>query len=357
MAILAVLLFHYVPSVPIPPGSMLVHFQHLFRFGSYGVDLFFVLSGFLIGGILLDARESPRYFGTFYLRRFHRIFPLYYLWLALYVILGLSLFPRLPAPLDASWPGWRPAIVYSFFLQNLVAKKISGIAAAWLGPLWSLAVEEQFYLVMPLAVRFLSRRRLVQILVTVVVVSPVLRFFAAQWFCAHAAEYVATPMRADGLALGALIAIALRDEVWRTRIAEHVNWLYACAVSFLGCIAWLVVDTAAPQKKAIWLFSLMALLFASIVLLALMRPQSAWARLCRNSALRRLGGISYCIYVTHLAVFTVCEQVFIPQYAETHVYAALLRILLAGAITWMIAKMSWRFLESPLIRRGHAYKY
>src|SRR5260370_30220392 len=115
-----------------------------------GVDLFFVLSGFLIGGILMDSKDSPTYYRTFYLRRIHRIFPLYYLMIGLFVV-GNLLLPNaflFASPIPA-WP-------FLFFLQNIGFGFTHAHARAAVP--WSLAVEEQFYLLLPLVVRNLSRR-------------------------------------------------------------------------------------------------------------------------------------------------------------------------------------------------------
>ncbi|MFZ1006070.1 MAG: acyltransferase, partial [Candidatus Sulfotelmatobacter sp.] len=268
IAVLSVVLFHYVLSIPFPSGGAGARFQDCFRLGVYGVDLFFVLSGFLIGGILLDSRASPRYFRTFYLRRFHRIFPLYYLWLALYVALGLSAFSHLPPSIRAVWTGWRPTAVYALFLQNLVRKQLLGISAAWLGPLWSLAVEEQFYLLMPLAVRFLPKRRLAQFLVATIFLSPLMRAVVSTWAYPRAVRYVATPLRADALAMGVLLALALRDQKWQARIARNLRWLYATIMLLLSGVIYMSARSALPDNRmeGILIF-LMGALFTAIILL------------------------------------------------------------------------------------------
>ena len=272
LAILLVILFHYGFAISIPGSQLFSRLQDCFRMGGYGVDLFFVLSGFLIGGILLDCKASPSYFHTFYLRRFHRIFPLYYLWLGLYVILALSSFRYLPASIRVTWSGWRPIVVYALFAQNLISKSLQGISAAWLGPLWSLAVEEQFYLLMPLAVRFLPKRRLVQLLVATILLSPVLRIAFSRW--THAAQYTATPLRADALAMGVLLALALREEGWAERIKQNLKWLYATigalSIGVLCLVLW--PNPPAGYPIHVWALSCIDLFFTAAILLALTQP-------------------------------------------------------------------------------------
>src|SRR5690242_13003150 len=154
MAVALVILYHYFSlDLQLTAGRLSGLLKSPFRMGWCGVDLFFVLSGFLIGGILLDARGSKGYFKTFYLRRFHRIFPLYYLWIASYVLIAFTFLPYLRGALRVEPEKWTMVPTYLFFVQNLVKKEFTWFASAWLSPLWSLAVEEQFYLVMPLLVR------------------------------------------------------------------------------------------------------------------------------------------------------------------------------------------------------------
>ena len=183
LAILLVLLYHFVSSPRIQPPL----FHKLFAIGWSGVDLFFVLSGFLIGGILLDVRESPNYFRTFYGRRFYRIVPLYYLWIGAYFVIALFGSSRFP---------WRSIPVYLLFLQNYTKIDRAVIAVAWLGALWSLAIEEQFYLIVPTVVRFLTKPRLLLMLYSAILCAPVFRILLYEYLPGHpAAPYVLTPCR------------------------------------------------------------------------------------------------------------------------------------------------------------------
>ena len=150
------------------------YFLRIFGIGWVGVDLFFVLSGFLIGGILLDAKSSDKYFKTFYLRRIHRIFPLYYAWLALYILILVCGLYLGASRLESSSVDLVRVPRYLLYIQNWSASG-SLFEYFWLGPTWSLAVEEQFYLVAPVLIRFLSVRSLTTVLVGTVLVAPLLR--------------------------------------------------------------------------------------------------------------------------------------------------------------------------------------
>ena len=159
IAILLVVVWHYVgaPLQAVPGPVALAGFRSL-RLAWSGVDLFFVLSGFLIGGILLDQRASPGYFKAFYARRFCRIFPVYFLWLGLFFALlalapGFTSSPAFRHLFDKPLPAWS----YATFTQNLVIARWETFGPDWLAITWSLAIEEQFYLLLPLMVRFLLR--------------------------------------------------------------------------------------------------------------------------------------------------------------------------------------------------------
>jgi peptidoglycan/LPS O-acetylase OafA/YrhL len=136
-----------------------------------GVDLFFVLSGFLIGGILLDARSSPRYFQTFYLRRAYRILPLYFL------VIGLSLLPHLLAQFSVAraahtTPLPLPWLSYATFTQNFWMAYLGVFGPSGMGITWSLAIEEQFYLSIPLLIRNVRPRNLMIVLLMVIPARP-----------------------------------------------------------------------------------------------------------------------------------------------------------------------------------------
>src|SRR5438309_6845821 len=164
-AILMVLFFHYFESAPLPRYAAAAG-----QMTWTAIDLFFVLSGFLIGGILLDARQSPNYFSTFYCRRAFRILPLYAALLLAYAILR----PTVAGDWFAFQVTSVPLVAFLTFTQNFwmaVPANFGGGA----GITWSLAIEEQFYLLAPLVVRCLNRRGLLRVLITVVVGAPLLR--------------------------------------------------------------------------------------------------------------------------------------------------------------------------------------
>lgn len=195
IAILLVMTIHYFND-PQPGLDNLVH--KVTDGGWMGVDLFFVLSGFLITGILLDANGGAHYFISFYGRRALRIFPLYYLYLVLlWAVFGIA----------TTWPYW------TYLLNIQIAINGQWPAIPYVAHLWSLAIEEQFYLLWPLVVLLCSRRTLMRLCLAIVALSPMLRAWVLHAGVASRAVSVLTPTRVEGLLAGALLAVLVRTSL------------------------------------------------------------------------------------------------------------------------------------------------
>ncbi len=363
VAILLVLLFHYISIEGLTKtGSWSFILQRIVIMGWTGVDLFFVLSGFLIGGILIDARGSPTYFKTFYVRRFFRIIPVYYLWILGYVLLVSmgGAFVRAHSHSGAVLQVGQAIYAHFLFLQNLGFIHVSGLTGAWFSHTWSLAVEEQFYLVAPLVIWFLSPRRLFIFLAVTVAGVPLLRFCLLQYF--HAAPWlvgVVMPTRADSFAVGMLAAILWRNASVRARLATRPRVLYL----FLGLFSAgaVVLWRWSPQSLTFGMesagYTCMAIFYGVILLLVLARPTSLLAGAARISWLRERGSVSYCVYLIHLVVDVFCHAILLhdtPRFSNGRAVAV---SLFAGFLTYGIAKFSWTILERPLLRYGHSFSY
>jgi len=366
MAILAVLLFHYFylanVDVAAAPGTshLLARCGQLFAIGWAGVDLFFVLSGFLIGGILLDARTSPRYFATFYTRRFYRIIPLYYLWIGFYFALVLGPFHSTTGLLSGNLERWTSTPIYFLFLQNSVKIPHATFGTAWLGALWSLAVEEQFYLLMPLAVRFLPRRKLVPLLFVAIIGAPMVRVAVAHFIPAHpAAQYVLTPCRLDSLAMGVLLAVGWREERWKAAFLRYRTAIYTFSLMLLTGVVYLALwkPSQYSSTMAVWGFSCVDAFFACLLSIAVMVPGGIWAAVCRWPVLAELGRVSYCLYVIHAVVNLLCHIFLLHHSPQVLDWRSAGVTILAALFSYGLASLSWTFFEHPLLKRGHAYQY
>lgn len=360
MAILVVWLGHYfyVPAV----GLFRFFNDSWLGLGWSGVDLFFVLSGFLIGGILLDHRESHYYFRTFYARRFFRIIPVYYAWIIVYILfvtIGGS-FLRAHAHTGNIQGVDRPILFQFLFLQNFGDWLTSPLSYFWFTATWSLAVEEQFYLVSPLLVRFFSKRSLTIFLCSVVAASPLIRLFVRTQI-AHGPwlAYRLMPCRADSLAIGMLAAILWRNEKFRLWLAARSISIYVGFTILLAGVAFLWIWHSDPLGLLTQTvgYTWLAAFYVSIMFLAISKKSGPIAGFARMGFLRDLGGVSYCIYIVHLAVFLLCHQLLshgLPTITNARTGTV---SLLAAAISYVIAKLSWRFIENPMLQRGHAFKY
>jgi peptidoglycan/LPS O-acetylase OafA/YrhL len=327
-----------------------------------GVDLFFVLSGFLIGGILLDVRGATNYFRVFYARRFFRIFPVYYIWLILYVLLLTFGKSFLRAHMAS---GIVPTLDFDtwshfLYLQNFVAGGYVAIADWCVGVTWSLAVEEQFYLVAPIAVRFLNRRTLSWALVGVVLVAPLIRLFVRAEF-AHGEELGYTLMfcRADALALGMLAALAVREEKWKARILANSGMMKIAsgvlAAGMFGIWIWANNPRFLPAQSLGYTW--IAFFYVSILLLAISSSTGLIARLSRASWLRELGRVSYCMYIIHRPVQLGVSMLTTHRPPELFNSVDIAVSIAALAATYGIAQVSWILLEHPLLQIGHRWTY
>ena len=358
LAISLVIAFHFFGGADPHFGFWLRHILGALAIGWSGVDLFFVLSGFLIGGILLDARTKPHYFRAFYMRRVFRILPVYYLWTLLYGVLLLAVLWRAPGRIPLSSHDLYQVPLHLLFLQNVWITR-PFLASVWFVVTWSLAVEEQFYLLAPVLIRFVSLRKVIWILVGTICTSPFLRFFIYRVAQNHFAAAFPMPCRADSLAWGVLLAIAWRDTRVREFIHGHAALLQRVLfVLFLGVAVllwWLVhpINVVTVTIGYTWLA-----LFYSAFLLTVVSQTGGWlAAVMRWQVLRWLGGISYCLYIIHLTLNYAAHGLILHGWPQVYSLRGLVVSILALLVSLAIAGFSSRYFEGPLIRRGHSYSY
>ena len=297
--------------------------------GWMGVDLFFVLSGFLITGILLDTKNTDGYFRNFYARRCLRIWPLYYCALLFMFVVVPFLRPseahRIFEPRSMPW--WS----YFVYLQNFLVPVVTS-ATGLLGVTWSLAVEEQFYLVWPLVVRFCSEQRLRRVAVAIICIDPVLRFVLLQ---RGFNVYPITFCRLDGLMWGAFLALLFRSKTFAREVYLRQAWIVFLVASPLALIT---------ADRVLWLvYSFTTLASASFVYLALTSKQKWLRALLANRFLIYSGVISYGIYLL--------EKIPIDAAQSLHLNRGRAIVLpLTAAITYLLATLSWNLLEKPCLR-------
>ena len=311
---------------------LLVFVNHAFKVKLTwaGVDLFFVLSGFLITGILLGVKHlrAGAYYGRFYGRRVRRILPPYLLLLAVTpVFFGV---------------GWlRFGYMYAFLMNFVTAFAIPHLSS--LDVLWSLAVEEQFYLVWPVLVLLLSERALAWAVGVLMVAAPLLRYICSPEFSNYAPVYMLTPFRMDLLAAGAGLAL-----VWRKRrewIVRFGGFGPLLSLGSLGVLAALSRKqgfsiTANTPFANVWIYEMTLVASAGVVLWAL---SGRGSEVLEWRPIRALGRISYSFYLIHTTVLIVLERYLAGRW------------LVAGltfGISLMYSALSWRYFEQPMLYGG-----
>jgi len=315
--------------------------------GWLGVQLFFVLSGFLITGILLDTRDSEGYYRAFVVRRALRIFPLYYAVL-------LVAFVALPLVAGVVVPGSEHQIWLWLYVENWMApfgREVEGFSH-----FWSLSIEEQFYLVWPFVVLFAERRRLVQIGVGLVVLGLVSR--VALLFGTAAgpkAAYMFTVCRIDALALGALAAIAYRDEAFSARFVKaraRIRWGLV-AVTMLTVLG----TKGAPRIGVLtqtYGYTLFGLVAAALTFdAALVHDPEDWLlRAWSWAPLRSIGKYSYAMYVVHLPLHLALGRPWLVARVgeDIGVGIALAYFVVGSAVTYLVALALYHLLEKHFLR-------
>lgn len=350
IAVLAVLIFHLTRRQRDAPWF------NLAGWGWMGVDLFFVLSGFLITGILLEAKArrtagSDDYFSRFYGRRVRRIFPIAMLTLAglCFVLPALSAAgAELTAALRRDqWAFW-------LYVNNWLVP-LHGDAPKFgpAGHYWSLAVEEQFYLVWPLVVLACTRRGLIVACVSIVTIVPLLRTIVFATGGSPEFIYGNTFCRADSLAWGALAAVALaadRDRALRVARRALVPLAYA-VIALVGVSAGAAFH---PVMQTVG-YSLLACGASAVVVLAAAEPSHrVSALLARATSLQRLGIVSYGVYVLHVPLksfATMAGWTVLSWSAQLGSYtlAQWLYYFAVGGASVLLASASWRWIERPIL--------
>ena len=311
-------------------------FEDLFASGWMGVDLFFVLSGLLITGILLDTRGSAGFLKNFYARRCLRIWPLYFSLLVFMFVVVPWLRPAEGREIfDRSSPWW----AYPLFLQNFLVRDPSG-AAGPLGVTWSLAIEEQFYLVWPLLVRYASLAQLSRIALSVICLSPVLRLFSSSY---GVDLYSNLFCRLDGLMAGAFIAVLMRSSSFIPSKFVTPAWIALIISTPLA----ILTDTVEMR----WLvFSFSAVASTSLIFVALYSDHQWLRRVMTNRFLIYTGTISYGLYLLHKIPFDAAEAAL---NLDRYRFIAWPVLLAAG---YGIAAMSWYCLERPFLKLKRVFE-
>ena len=304
------------------------------RFGVEWCRPFFVLSGYLLGGILLDPRELDNYYLTFYYRRFFRIIPLYL------IILIFCQLARVAGSPSNLYNGSIPWYIYATFTQNIWIALHNDWGARALGGTWSLAVEEQFYLVLPIVIRY--AKRLPYVLLSLIFIAPVFRWISISCFPTYTlAPLVLMPCRMDSLMIGVLGAWMVRNG---RQFPRSILIVLVAGAVLMIYKQW-TLNTNVLNTLG---FSWIAWLYLGLLLLSI----NAQRRWITDRFLVDIGKISYGIYIYHgLTLITIRGE---PAMKTNY---PIFLTFLSFLATLLLAKLSWVYLEAPFIRMGHRKQY
>ncbi|MGH9615353.1 MAG: acyltransferase family protein [Acidobacteriaceae bacterium] len=364
LAILLVLIVHLMLFNNDTGNRWLDSIGQLRSLGFLGVDLFFVLSGFLITGILFDTLHDAHYFRNFYMRRFLRIFPLYYGFLFLLLILT--------PVLHGVWGG-RQYVLLGYMQNTGIWFPTDGFHPSDLIDLnhfWSLAVEEQFYLVWPLLIFLIrDRKRLIRLSLILSACALALRI----GFSIHETPfqvglvYEWTLCRMDTLMFGGCLALVLRGEHSLSRRWAAV-WFWGSGVVMVGyALTHPRIYLSSAKFIGTFGYTMCAIAFAALIFLSL-DPDSRWNRVFSMGWLRSLGKYSYGIYVIHILVghlldmwlrdwLGVSLRNFLAPRLHTRVVAILIEFVLNVIVIYGVAYLSYNLYEVRFLRLKRHFRY
>ena len=341
--------------------------------GWIGVQAFFVLSGFLITGVLLDAKDrstaAGSYFGQFYMRRALRIFPVYFAFLAAVPILAVLAGPEMSEAVLAHAREHAPYLVtytYNFF------RIAGGLGSPFFGHLWSLSIEEQFYLLWPICVLMVRRSALPKLCLGVVIAGPIVRLIEWAWIIKFAPGsagdagriiYFLTMSHFDAFAIGGLLNFR-KQSAFAGRMADaSPRWLLLLvAIPSAMMLGVAVLARQGPEWTSfgwpiylqpfhahIWGYT--ALNIACFQALAHIESLP----LAGSRIVQRLGKVSYGFYIFHLPILWLAFMVSGAERGSLTVLN-LIATGLAFALTWMLAEASFRFLEMPFLNMKRRFE-
>jgi peptidoglycan/LPS O-acetylase OafA/YrhL len=353
IAVLLVFLLHYGAgahsSVPLVRAVGL-----FFKVGWSGVDLFFVLSGFLITGILVDTLNNKAYYRNFYARRALRIFPVYYLVCVIYLLMGLHFGVQ-----------WKPAhlwfLIYLGNPASLIWPQLLSLPFR-ATHLWSLSVEEQFYFVWPWAIRTLRSRSRIIAGSIVLIAGAFLARLSFFLFRGHGWSgdwpYAFILCRMDSLAVGALIAVLIRGPQRKALLNLAPKGFFACGSALLLVFALRHTTSAIDPGISMFGLSLLAAFFGFLLLMSLVEG-SLTERFLSLKGLRFLGKYSYGLYLYHVLLQAALQglQGYYTALTRSTFVGGLLFVSTSLLVNVLVAVASFHLFEAPIMNMKSKFRY
>jgi peptidoglycan/LPS O-acetylase OafA/YrhL len=360
ISIILVIAFHVFKRAAYFTKNEILHFiSSLTYIGWMGVDVFFVLSGFLITSILLKTKNGSHYFKNFYARRILRIFPLYYI----FIVVMLILLPIFLPDYKSNIPMIAPYLF--LYIQNWIMRQGGSGLPAHLGATWSLAIEEQFYLIWPMIVYYTRRDTLIKIGMGVILFSLFYRMLAALlWSDVGQFAtffYFDTFTRFSELIFGALLAAFFTDEAWRERIRLFSPSVFLISfLMFVGMCFYLypnLIPYYSSVPLTLWAYILIPLFSASLIGLLVTSPENNLIRkFFRNKIFSFFGKYSYSMYLLHMPIALALLDFMDGRHLKGwKVYFGY--IVLTYILTTLGSLATWHILEKRMLRLKKYFEY
>ena len=349
MAILAAVLYHYANNLIDADASKFnLIIKSITHFFYTSIDMFFILSGFLLGGILLRNKKSKNFFKTFYIRRICRIVPLYLLLLvSVIIICSLGIGKGTDWWFNEHISIW----VYFTFLQNIFIGIYNDIGNVWLGPTWSLGVEEQFYLLISVLIYFSSKRILLILLLIGIVMAPVFRFNAPTVY----ALSTFTHCRFDALFGGILVALAYENSTFVHYFKSQLK-----KFNFIVLVLFSITFLFSIGKWEMPLFivnSWFSFLYMLILLLVLTDNTNFITKLSQKKIFINLGLFSFSIYLFHELILGLFFFLIPGKLPQIKTFNDILLVTICAFLTYVTARFLYLKFEKKFMQMGHRFKY
>ncbi len=339
-ATVMVVLSHFFGEVP--------HGLALFKVGWIAVDVFFVLSGYLVGKLILERMHCSNFFTVFYIRRLCRTVPSYILITCLvYLMFALVDPPKIWMQYEPEFSVWS----YVSFTQNFHMAALNEVGPHWLSPYWTLAVEEHFYLVGPAFLVFVARRWMVPILVVTAILAVLFRFYAVVTTEENMFAVVLLPGRMDSLIMGILAAILVtRDSVdW----AKYEVWLRV--IPTIALVATALLGLFA--KGLVIIFGHFIVSFGAAAYILMLVQGLPESKRMNSKLLIFFADTSYATYLTHVAVLGTVHGLFLGSLPDIGNLAQVAVTLIALPVTVAVGWLLTRYVEMPISAYGRSWKW
>ncbi len=351
LACLFVLVHHYFTGIlKVEPqglmGTLLDIFQVLFV---SGVDLFYVLSGFLVGGIIIDNYTSKNFIKVFFIKRICRIFPIYYVLLISFVV-GFYFLNNIEWPKQALLKHPFPIWTYFTYLQSYFFGLENNSGPLWIAVTWSVSVEEQFYILMPFLFLFFGKRKAFLAVILGIIIAPFIRYMLFHKYGFYA-SYMMFPGRMDSIFWGVLLAFLLRSDKYREVLNRYSAYILALICLLFGLLALHI------GKNPTYKFSLLAVFYTCIMWAILEGKLPKLSKFLNVKFLSFTGLISYAMYMFHQLINCLVHGILFSSKPIIDNWYKVGATFFSVIIVYVICIVSLKYFEKPIRDIGAKFHY